>query len=349
MPDIQSPKKPFSAAAYYIMRGLPLKPFLGRQMTNPDRDNKALQPEKFSPEVELLIRQCARSRILTICADAPERRTNSHIIFLHGGGYAMQALSFHRRFAEQLAVQTGSYVSLLDFPLPPEVHCMETLNAVMRMYTALSLLYQHHRLILMGDSAGGGLALALRQLLNNTPAGHPAGEHKRHVVPDRLVLYSPWLDISLSNLDSRSYHVRREALLPLAELQKSGKRYAGGLCMYDPRCSPLYGQVEELGKIQIFISEDELFYPDCMRFYERAAQARGTEIEVISEKRRLHCWPLLGPTFEQKNNFQQMATFCGCPTHSTSRNHLLELVTFFHTFFLKAFLLGYITMRVMRV
>lgn len=313
MPDIQSPKKPFSAAAYYIMRGLPLKPFLGRQMTNPDRDNKALQPEKFSPEVELLIRQCARSRILTICADAPERRTNSHIIFLHGGGYAMQALSFHRRFAEQLAVQTGSYVSLLDFPLPPEVHCMETLNAVMRMYTALSLLYQHHRLILMGDSAGGGLALALRQLLNNTPAGHPAGEHKRHVVPDRLVLYSPWLDISLSNLDSRSYHVRREALLPLAELQKSGKRYAGGLCMYDPRCSPLYGQVEELGKIQIFISEDELFYPDCMRFYERAAQARGTEIEVISEKRRLHCWPLLGPTFEQKNNFQQMATFCGLP------------------------------------
>ena len=110
----------------------------------------------------------------------------------------MQALPFHLRFAEQLALQTGSYVSLLDFPLPPEVACMETLNAVMRMYTTLSLLYRHHRLILMGDSAGGGLALVLRQMLNNSPASNPAGENTHHAVPDRMVLYSPWLDINLS-------------------------------------------------------------------------------------------------------------------------------------------------------
>ena len=150
-------------------------------------------------------------------------------------------------------------------------------------------------------------------MLNNSPAGNPAGENTHHAVPDRMVLYSPWLDISLSNLDSCSYHTRREALLPLSDLWKSGKRYAGGLCLLDLRCSPLYGQVEELGKIQVFISEDELFYPDCMRFYERAAQAKGTEIEVICEKRRLHCWPLLGPAFEQENNFRQMARFCGLP------------------------------------
>ena len=85
----------------------------------------------------------------------------------------------------------------------------------------------------------------------------------------------------------------------------------GGLYLHDPRCSPLYGQVEELGKIQIFISEDELFYPDCVRFYEKVAQAKGTKIGVISEKRRLHCWPLLGSAFEQENNFRQMANFCG--------------------------------------
>ena len=311
MSEIQSPKKPLTTAAYYMMRGLPLKPLLGRQMVSPIRSNKALQPEKFSPEVDVLTRQSATSRIITICASTPKIRTNTHVIFLHGGGYAMQALSFHRRFAERLALQTGSYVSLLDFPLPPEVQCTETLNSVMRMYTTLSLLYQHHRLILMGDSAGGGLALALRQLLNNSSANNPAGKNKRHALPDRMVLYSPWLDISLSNLDNHSYHTRREALLPLSDLQKSGKRYAGGLCLHDPRCSPLYGQVEELGKLQIFISEDELFYPDCIRFYEKAAQAIGTEIEMICEKRRLHCWPLLGPAFEQENNFRQMANFCG--------------------------------------
>ena len=111
-----------------------------------------------------------------------------------------------------------------------------------------------------GDSAGGGLALVLRQMLNNSPAGNPAGEITHYAVPDRMVLYSPWLDISLSNLDSRNYHTRREALLPLSDLRKSGKRYAGGLCLLDPRCSPL-----------------------------------------------------LGPAFEQENNFRQIATFCGLP------------------------------------
>lgn len=311
MPEVHRPKKPLTTAAYYMMRGLPLKPLLGRQMATPSRGNKALHPEKFNPEVDVLIRRSAASRIITICASAREKRTNSHVIFLHGGGYAMQALPFHRRFAEQLALQTGSYVSLLDFPLPPEVHCIETLSSVMRMYTTLSLLYQHHRIILMGDSAGGGLALALRQQLNNTASNNPAGKDEGDALPDRMVLYSPWLDISLSNLDSCSYHAKREALLPLSDLRKSGKRYAGGLCLQDPRCSPLFGSVDELGKMQIFISEDELFYPDCMRFYEQASQAKGTEIELICEKRRLHCWPLLGPAFEQENNFRQMANFCG--------------------------------------
>ena len=156
------------------------------------------------------------------------------------------------------------------------------------------------------------LALALRKLLNNSLANNLAGKNKRHALPNRMVLCSPRLDISLSNLDNHSYHTRREVLLPLSDLQKSRTRYAGGgVCLHGPRCSPLYGQVQELGKIQIFISEVELFYPDCICFHEKAAQAKGTEIEMICEKRRLHCWPLLGPAFEQENSFRQMANFCG--------------------------------------
>ena len=155
------------------------------------------------------------------------------------------------------------------------------------------------------------MALALRQLLNNSSANNPASKNKRHALPGRIVLYSPLLDISLSNLDNHSYHNRRKALLPLSDLQKSAKRYAWGVCLHDLRCPPQNGQVEELGKIQIFISEDELFYLDCIHFYEKAARAKSTEIEMICEKRRRHCWPLLDPAFEQENNFQQTANFCG--------------------------------------
>jgi hypothetical protein len=66
-------------------------------------------------------------------------------------------------------------------------------------------------------------------------------------------------------------------------------RYANGLAPDGPRCSPVCGQMEGLGRIQIFISEDELFYPDARRFYEQGQRAEGTEIEMIMEKRRLHC------------------------------------------------------------
>jgi len=125
---------------------------------------------------------------------------------------------------------------------------METLNSVMRMYTILSLLYQHHRLILMGDSAGGGLALALRQMLNNSSANNPAGKNKHHALPDRMVLYSPWLNISLSNLDNHNRHTRREALPPLSDLQKSGKRYAGGYVCTIHAARPYMDRLKSWGR-----------------------------------------------------------------------------------------------------
>ena len=223
----------------------------------------------------------------------------------------MQALFFHRRFEEKLAIRTGCTVSLLDFPLPPQAQCIETVCAVMRMYKAISLLYRQHRLILMGDSAGGGLAISLVQKLLQIPANNPAGKIKDIRAPDSIILYSPWMDIRLAHHEIEAHYAKKEAILSLPALRRAGLRYANGLAPDDPRCSPLCGQMEGLGRIQIFISEDELFYPDARRFYEQGQQAEGTEIEMIMEKRRLHCWPLLGLAFEQENNFRQMTHFCG--------------------------------------
>ena len=304
-------KKPLSTALYYGVRSLPIKALFARQLAHPMRGNKALQPEKFSPETEVLVRHSAASSITTIHSPSPKVRSDAHIIYLHGGGYAMQALFFHRRFAEKLAIRTGCTVSLLDFPLPPQAQCIETVCAVMRMYKIISLLYRQHRLILMGDSAGGGLALSLMQKLLQIPANNPAGKIADIRPPDSIILYSPWLDIRLAHREIEPHYAKKEAVLSLPALRQAGLRYAHGLAPDDPRCSLLYGQMEGLGRIQIFISEDELFYPDAMGFYEQAKQAKGTEIEMIIEKRRLHCWPLLGPAFEQENNFRQMARFCG--------------------------------------
>ena len=300
------PRKPITAAMYFLMRALPVKPFIARQLEIPSRKNNALQPDKFSTDIKITTRRTADSHVITLWASAPKVRSDAHIVYLHGGGHALQAMPFHRRFAEHLARRTGSYVSLLDFPLPPEAQCTDILEAVRAIYRQLSGDYRQHRFILMGDSAGGGLALSLLQELK----GSFAGETKN---PDGTVLYSPWLDVGLLALEKDSYHTQKEAILPLAALRKSGARYAGDINMGDARCSPLYGTADGLGKLQIFISQDELFYPDSVQFYKKAAQARGTEIELIAEPHRLHCWPVCLPFYEQENNFQQMANFCKLP------------------------------------
>ncbi len=138
-------------------------------------------------------------------------------------------LFFHRRFAEKLAIRTGCTVSLLDFPLPPQAQCIETVCAVMRMYKAISLLYRQHRLILMGDSAGGGLAISLVQKLLQIPANNPAGKIKDIRAPDSIILYSPWMDIRLAHHEIEAHYAKKEAILSLPALRRAGLRYANGL------------------------------------------------------------------------------------------------------------------------
>ena len=101
-------KKPLSTALYYGLRSLPIKALFARQLAQPMRGNKALQPEKFRPDTEVFVRHSAASPITTIHSLSPKARSDAHIIYLHGGGYAMQALFFHRRFAEKLAIRTSS-------------------------------------------------------------------------------------------------------------------------------------------------------------------------------------------------------------------------------------------------
>ena len=79
-------KKPLSTALYYGLRSLPIKALFSRQLAQPMRGNKALQPEKFRPEIEVVVRHSAASSITTIHSLSPKARSDAHIIYLHGAG-----------------------------------------------------------------------------------------------------------------------------------------------------------------------------------------------------------------------------------------------------------------------
>ena len=132
----------------------------------------------------------------------------------------------------------------------------------------------------MGDSAGGGLALALAQSFRDE--GHPQ--------PARIVLISPWLDVTMT--EPRLEHQdARDPYLGATGLAEAGRRYAGPLDESDPRVSPLNGSMEGLAPIAVFIGTRDVLLPDARRL-RKAAAAADVPIDYHEHDGMIHNWPM---------------------------------------------------------
>ena len=111
------------------------------------------------------------------------------ILYLHGGAYMGNLLTEHWRFIEKIAGKTGATIVVPDYPLTPEASCRETYDFIECLYEILINEYRDKRIIFIGDSAGGGLALGFIQQLRD--------ENKKQ--PDQIIIFSPWLDLTMTN------------------------------------------------------------------------------------------------------------------------------------------------------
>jgi acetyl esterase/lipase len=136
----------------------------------------------------------------------------------------------------------------------------------------------------MGDSAGGGLALAVGQ-----------GLRDRGLTPRRIVLISPWLDVATEDPASRAL-ADRDPMLAIPGLVEAARSYAGPLALDDPRVSPLHGALTQLPPITVFTGTEDLLNPDSHRLADACAAA-GVSCELIEETEQPHVYPLL-PTRE---------------------------------------------------
>lgn len=197
----------------------------------------------------------------------------NHIIFLHGGAYTEEALVFHRLFIEKLVLFCNYRVSFIDYPLAPESTALETLNMVIDSYEYLLGEYKD-TFHFIGDSAGGGLVLSILMLIRE----------KGLKVPNKNVLISPWLDISLSNCEIKEYE-DSDTFLSKTALINIGNKYVGELDTKDYRVSPIYGNLNNLNDLMVFVGTNEIFYPDCIKLNDLVKKADKTsmELEVFDE------------------------------------------------------------------
>ncbi len=192
----------------------------------------------------------------------PERPSRDRaILFIHGGGYHLGDASSYRGLTSQLAMRTNCSVFSADYPLSPEHRFPAAFEAIVQARNWLSA-QGFSQIALVGDSAGGGLALAtLSEPLSNSTVAS-------------VVVFSPWTDLALTGASFNDIETQDPIFTPsmLADLAKS---YLHGADPKDRRASPIYGIPDHLPPLAIQVGSDELLLDDSRRYAKLAAERGG--------------------------------------------------------------------------
>ena len=272
-----------------------LKRQLQQAFLKPSRRNNAVVPDKFATDIVTKERRIFDGRILTADSGSP---LPQHVILLHGGAYAMQGIASHREIMEALIHQANLRITYVDFPLVPEATVDQTLIFTLNVYDYLRAQYPDDQFFLLGDSAGGGLALAVLQQLRAQQKPMPAGS----------ILISPWTDLSMMNPDLQAA-ARHDPYLTLETLKQIGYAYAGDHAVTDPRVSPIYGSFDELGPILMYFGTNELLHADDQRLLQKLREAQGTPVAAHEMRAMLHDYLLWTKLPESKRTLKAIKQF----------------------------------------
>ena len=202
------------------------------------------------------------------------------IFYLHGGSYFYNPDPAHWRMLDKLIRKTGASVVLPVYPKAPNYSCRESFEKVFAYYKAALAETSPENLVLMGDSSGGGFALAFAQLLKNR--GLP--------VPENTILISPWLDISMKNPEIPALEPN-DPMLSAQRLRTLGMIWAAGEASDSFIASPIHVRPEELKHITLFTGTHEILYPDARKF-AAMARKRQADITYYEYDKMNHVFPL---------------------------------------------------------
>ncbi|MEJ6000161.1 alpha/beta hydrolase fold domain-containing protein [Paucibacter soli] len=236
-------------------------------------------PASLRRHVALSERLVAGRPCYTLAPRAGQAPSATRLLYLHGGAFVSQIVPQHWQLVAELVRASGCTASVPLYPLAPE-------HAHGAAFAMLEALYRELAaapgpLVLMGDSAGAGLALALVQGL--AEAGVPA--------PRELVMLSPWLDLSLASA-RRTAGTMTDPWLALPGMAEAARWWAGGSDPAAPRLSPLHGRLQGIGRLSLYIGQRDLLLGEARALRDRAA-AEGVAIEYHEAPRMPHVWPLL--------------------------------------------------------
>jgi monoterpene epsilon-lactone hydrolase len=220
------------------------------------------------------------------------------IFYTHGGGYISGSCNDHRSMVAKLAQSCGIQTLLFDYRLAPEHTYPAALDDALTAYTwLLRQGFSPEQIVIVGESAGGGLALACLLALRDQGQPMPAG----------AVVLSPETDLKLTGESHRTK--ARVCLSPPGMAAVCSKYYTGDNDPGNPYISPLYGDLHGLPPLLMYVGEYETLLDDSTRFAEKATAA-GVQVSLTVGEGMVHCYPLLAPLFpEATQAMHEISTF----------------------------------------
>jgi len=202
------------------------------------------------------------------------------IYYLHGGGYAIGSINTHREMVSRLSRAASARVLIIDYRLAPENPFPAALGDSITAYRwLLSSGVSPDRLVIAGESAGGGLTLAT--LVSLRDAGEP--------LPRAEVCLSPWVDLALTGELDATYSEEADPLVDGALGLIWAKAYLGDTSPRTPLASPLYADLTGLPPLLIQVGTAEGILDDSRRLTDRARTA-GVEVILEPWEDMFHMW-----------------------------------------------------------
>jgi monoterpene epsilon-lactone hydrolase len=258
-------------------------------MTVAQRRAQYERAEKFFPtSPDVKVEQVAAPTAPAEWLSPPGARPDAAVLYLHGGGYVIGSPRSHRHLAAAIGVAAKSHVLLPDYRLAPEHPFPAAVDDAVAAYRwLLDRRIAPARIVIAGDSAGGGLTVAT--LLALRDAGMP--------LPAAGVCISPWIDLTCGG---GSYTTRAEAdpIVKRASVGDMATAYLAGKDPKTPLASPLFADLRGLPPLLIQVGDAEVLLDDAVQLAECARKA-GVDATLDVQDAMIHVWHWFFPMLDE--------------------------------------------------
>ena len=204
------------------------------------------------------------------------------LFYIHGGYYLHQPTKYHVKMLKRI-IKDGN--TMLVFPLYPKApwHTVEdSFDSMVSLFKKIQEENNDKRIILSGDSSGGGYALALAESLSKQP--------------NELILLSPWIDITMKNEEGKDKYLKVDPKICIKKGHYAGNAWRGKYPSEDYHVSPINGVLSKLQNVTIFIGTHEFLYPDNVLLFNKLKENNVNATLIVGDRLN-HVYPAF-PTRE---------------------------------------------------